>query len=128
MIPCYTRVISERFRDQLSIIKRYRNGLFTLRLLTPTTLVWFCFVRQIAIIVCDVLALWLLSVERLSRAHTHRSFLTRTKSCVRSSNMVKIFGIYPETSVSSSTISTCRLKKIKVTEFCKPVCVCVCVQ
>ena len=30
MIPCYTRVISERFRDQLGIIKRYRNGLFTL--------------------------------------------------------------------------------------------------
>ena len=30
MIPCYTRVISERFRDQFGIIKRYRHGLFTL--------------------------------------------------------------------------------------------------
>ena len=30
MIPCNTRVISERFRDQVGIIKRYRNGLFTL--------------------------------------------------------------------------------------------------
>ena len=35
MILCYTRVIYERFRDQLGIIKRYRNGLFTLLTLIP---------------------------------------------------------------------------------------------
>ena len=29
VIPCNTRATSEHFRDQLGIIKRYRNGLFT---------------------------------------------------------------------------------------------------
>ena len=32
--PCYTQVISEHFGDQLGIIKRYRNGLFTLHYIT----------------------------------------------------------------------------------------------
>jgi len=27
--PCYTRAISQRFRDRLGIIERYTNGLFT---------------------------------------------------------------------------------------------------
>ena len=30
VIPCNTWVISERFRDQLGTIKRYKYGLFTL--------------------------------------------------------------------------------------------------
>ena len=39
VIPCYTQVISERFRDQLGIIKRYRNGLLTLLTLVYTKII-----------------------------------------------------------------------------------------
>ena len=55
MIPCNTRVISECFRDQLGIIKHYRNGLFTLLYFTfkavskskDVTVSVFCFDRPI---------------------------------------------------------------------------------